>query len=112
VHGTALAFTDSSRLSENFSHHPVDIRTKCDRLAMPTMGSHTIVMIAHRKKRSHGGRLFTDAKMAGAMDFTFGKECVDGLLKFSDQPHSPVHLDQDAAIDQSYHLPSLDPSSP
>ena len=94
VHRAAEPLAVARALAEHLRHHPAQVGTGRDQVAVRAVVADEVVPLAHHPGRADRDRLLADAAVRRAEDDALLEELLGAILEDADQPHPPVLLDQ------------------
>ena len=94
VHRAAEPLAVARSLAEHLGHHPAQVGSGRDQVAVGAVMPDEIVGVPHRARRADGDRLLPDAAVRGPEDDALLEELRGAILEAADQRHQAVLLEQ------------------
>ena len=94
VHRAAEPLAVAGSLAEHLGHHPAEIGSGCDQVAVRAVVADEVVRLAHDAGGADGDRLLANAAVGRAEDHALLEQLGGTVLETADQRHQAVLLEQ------------------
>ena len=106
VHRAPEALAVAGPPTEHLGHHPADIGSGSDQMAVRAVVADEVVAFPHHARRPDGDRLLADAAVRRPDDHALLEELGSPFLEHANQQHQAVLLDERAPIGRPENLRS------